>query len=168
MLLQLGCELAQGYGIARPMPAPALAPWLASWKPDASWGNQHLVSRRDLPMLFASVEHRSWIKAMDGYLSGERASPPALDHLQCHFGQWMSSDGRDRYGAYARFATIDQLHQQAHRLAAELCALKEQGQGPLALARLDALHGLGNAMLKEVQALTHESREPQGQPSETD
>jgi EAL domain-containing protein (putative c-di-GMP-specific phosphodiesterase class I) len=27
MLLQLGCELAQGYGIARPMPADELPGW---------------------------------------------------------------------------------------------------------------------------------------------
>ena len=36
-LLQLGCELAQGYGIARPMPAEQLADWAANWQPDAAW-----------------------------------------------------------------------------------------------------------------------------------
>jgi len=36
-LLQLGCDLAQGYGIAHPMPAVALPTWLASWQPDPSW-----------------------------------------------------------------------------------------------------------------------------------
>ncbi len=37
MLLQLGCELAQGYGIARPMPADQLPPWVAGWQPDEAW-----------------------------------------------------------------------------------------------------------------------------------
>ena len=36
-LLQLGCELAQGYGIARPMPASDIAEWAAEWKPDDAW-----------------------------------------------------------------------------------------------------------------------------------
>jgi EAL domain-containing protein (putative c-di-GMP-specific phosphodiesterase class I) len=36
-LLQLGCDLAQGYGIARPMPASQLPSWVASWRPDAQW-----------------------------------------------------------------------------------------------------------------------------------
>jgi EAL domain-containing protein (putative c-di-GMP-specific phosphodiesterase class I) len=36
-LLQLGCELAQGYGIARPMPAQDISNWVANWKPDQTW-----------------------------------------------------------------------------------------------------------------------------------
>jgi diguanylate cyclase (GGDEF)-like protein/PAS domain S-box-containing protein len=36
-LLQLGCALAQGYGIARPMPPDLLPDWAASWEPDLAW-----------------------------------------------------------------------------------------------------------------------------------
>jgi diguanylate cyclase (GGDEF)-like protein/PAS domain S-box-containing protein len=37
LLLKLGCEMAQGYVIARPMPADALMAWAAQWRPDAAW-----------------------------------------------------------------------------------------------------------------------------------
>lgn len=37
VLLQLGCELAQGYGIARPMPAADIPEWLDTWKTHDSW-----------------------------------------------------------------------------------------------------------------------------------
>ncbi|MBA6354452.1 MULTISPECIES: bifunctional diguanylate cyclase/phosphodiesterase [unclassified Colwellia] len=36
-LLQLGCNLAQGYGIAKPMPAHDVPAWVNNWRPDASW-----------------------------------------------------------------------------------------------------------------------------------
>ena len=36
-LLSLGCDLAQGHGIARPMPAAALPGWAAAWRPDVAW-----------------------------------------------------------------------------------------------------------------------------------
>ncbi|MGK0284472.1 MAG: diguanylate cyclase (GGDEF)-like protein/PAS domain S-box-containing protein [Patiriisocius sp.] len=36
-LLKLGCELAQGYGIARPMPADDIPKWVSSWKADDAW-----------------------------------------------------------------------------------------------------------------------------------
>jgi diguanylate cyclase (GGDEF)-like protein/PAS domain S-box-containing protein len=36
-LLSMGCELAQGYGIARPMPADEVPAWVTLWKCDADW-----------------------------------------------------------------------------------------------------------------------------------
>ncbi|MBB1074744.1 EAL domain-containing protein [Rhodoferax sp. 4810] len=35
LLLKVGCDLAQGYGIARPMPAEKIAAWVAGWQPQA-------------------------------------------------------------------------------------------------------------------------------------
>ncbi|WP_286239192.1 bifunctional diguanylate cyclase/phosphodiesterase [Neptuniibacter halophilus] len=36
-LLQLGCEYAQGYAIARPMPADQIAGWMETWRNPAEW-----------------------------------------------------------------------------------------------------------------------------------
>jgi diguanylate cyclase (GGDEF)-like protein/PAS domain S-box-containing protein len=37
LLLAQNCELAQGYGIARPMPASDIPHWVSSWQPDPAW-----------------------------------------------------------------------------------------------------------------------------------
>ena len=44
LLLKLGCELAQGYGIAHPMPGVELPDWVRNWKPDPTWGDVKSVS----------------------------------------------------------------------------------------------------------------------------
>jgi EAL domain-containing protein (putative c-di-GMP-specific phosphodiesterase class I) len=37
LLVEMGCHLAQGYGIARPMPADELSRWLVRWKASQRW-----------------------------------------------------------------------------------------------------------------------------------
>ncbi len=43
LLLTLGCELAQGFGIAKPMPARDIPAWVALWRPDATWSRPTLT-----------------------------------------------------------------------------------------------------------------------------
>jgi len=40
MLLQIGCDKAQGYAIALPMPADDFAKWATNWQPDPNWLNR--------------------------------------------------------------------------------------------------------------------------------
>ncbi|MCG6118291.1 MAG: EAL domain-containing protein [Aquimonas sp.] len=40
VLLRLGCRIAQGFGIARPMPAEDVAAWVAAWRNPAPWQAQ--------------------------------------------------------------------------------------------------------------------------------
>jgi EAL domain-containing protein (putative c-di-GMP-specific phosphodiesterase class I) len=36
-LLELGCDLAQGYGIARPMPPEQIPDWISGWRSPRAW-----------------------------------------------------------------------------------------------------------------------------------
>ncbi|MFT4607079.1 MAG: diguanylate cyclase (GGDEF)-like protein [Urechidicola sp.] len=45
-LLKLGCELAQGYGIARPMPASDIPQWASVWKADDAWQAVNLIEAK--------------------------------------------------------------------------------------------------------------------------
>jgi diguanylate cyclase (GGDEF)-like protein/PAS domain S-box-containing protein len=52
-LLKLGCAYAQGYGIARPMPAGAIVSWYSNWWPDTRWRRAAAVSSQQRPALVA-------------------------------------------------------------------------------------------------------------------
>jgi predicted signal transduction protein with EAL and GGDEF domain len=56
MLLQLGCELAQGDGIAKPMPGADVPDWLSGWRPDPAWADQTPLSQNDRLLLSAMVK----------------------------------------------------------------------------------------------------------------
>ena len=153
MLLQLGCEQAQGYGIARPMPAEELPGWAASWRPDPVWRELRAVHRDDLPVIIARVEHRAWVRAVEEYFRDERERPPPLDHRRCNLGRWLDSEARQRFGATAPFLAIEPLHREVHALVRDMCKLRADGAKERALAGLGELHGLRDRLLEELGRL---------------
>ncbi|WP_263769072.1 EAL domain-containing protein [Propionivibrio soli] len=152
LLLQLGCDLAQGYGIARPMAAADFPAWSATWRPDMAWRNLEPIHEDDLPLLFASVEHRAWVVALVNHLRGDGAPPP-LDHHQCRFGIWADGDGRLRYGDAPAFQVVQRMHRHAHVLALELCDLRRAGHDKEALARVDEIYNLRDTLISNVNML---------------
>ena len=58
MLLLLGCELGQGFGIGHPMPAQELPGWSATWRPDPAWVDCPPASRDEMRLLLADMAFR--------------------------------------------------------------------------------------------------------------
>ena len=153
MLLQLGCEFAQGYGIAHPMPGADFPAWVRSWRPDPAWGCVPLVSHEDLPLLFAIVEHRAWIIALEEHLKGKRDTLPLVHH-ECRFAHWLEKEGRALHGQEPAFQALASAHRQVHTLANEVCAIHAKGQNALALSRLPELGQLRDLLIEQLALLT--------------
>lgn len=147
LLLQLGCEQAQGFGIAAPMAADELPNWVATWWQRSGWSNLPLASNEDTTRLMAGVELRAWIKAMDSYLEGERTTQPILSH----FAQWLMGGDLEQYAGQSSFAAVSELYAQLHTLTSELCDLHVEGRDAQVQARLGDLHDLQETMLERLQ-----------------
>jgi diguanylate cyclase (GGDEF)-like protein/PAS domain S-box-containing protein len=153
MLLQLGCDLAQGFGIARPMPAGEIPNWMVNWRKAPEWNNLPAIGHADLPVLFASAEHKAWVVTIESFLRGERAAPMQLDHHGCRFGAWLDSVSTARHAMQPAIKAIEPLHLQFHELATALCALHDQNRNEDALARVGELKELLAAMLSQLKSL---------------
>ncbi len=157
VLLLLGCDLAQGFGIARPMPAGELPAWIAGFQPDELWSlaTAFQWSREDLPMLISEVDHNRWKNALGAYLAGEEPSPPPLDHRCCRFGKWLYGPDRQRYAAVDTFQSLEAAHFALHETGREMVLRKESGDGAAVDAlrpQLEKYSGHISDLIRQVQA----------------
>jgi diguanylate cyclase (GGDEF)-like protein/PAS domain S-box-containing protein len=160
VLLQLGCRFAQGYGIARPMPAAKVTPWRRDWDARNVWGkptDPSALSSRAFDLDVAVFQHQRWLNQMTGGIdAGDAEALNGLPPERCQFSTWYEGVGRDRFGEQPDYALVGARHQQVHDLAARLASAVQADDGQAAQglrAELEQAHGefvdllgeLGNA-----------------------
>ncbi|UCV20276.1 EAL domain-containing protein [Ferribacterium limneticum] len=124
LLLQLNCDHAQGYGIAKPMPAEKIVDWVRQWQPDPMWReiSDLYWDAADYPMLIAEIQLRNWVSQIV-YATNE-GQPAPCSHLdntsKCEFGQWYFGETRRRYESHPVFAEIERPHQRIHEIASQI------------------------------------------------
>jgi diguanylate cyclase (GGDEF)-like protein/PAS domain S-box-containing protein len=158
MLLQMGCEIAQGYGIAKAMPPDELFVWATSWRPDPRWAEVPQVHASNRPVLYACVEHRAWLSAFEACLQGRRTAPPSLDANDCRMGAWLNAEKQSARGTLSSVQAIENLHRELHGLAAEIFASQSEGRNSEGLSRLQQLHYLHDKCLARLRNFTRDSR----------
>jgi len=160
LLLRLGCDVVQGYGIARPMPAEQVFDWASTFVPDPQWSLWADVKWElsDLPLLVAQHDHLAWVKRVVLAAQGVNLNmPPEQLHdvHQCRFGHWYQGHGQQHYGDMAQFQAIEPVHQKIHALGAEVLRLHAQGQADAAAQACTELLATKDHMLKLLDELQH-------------
>ncbi len=157
MLLQLGCDCAQGYGIAKPMPAKDLQGWAAEWRADPRWLEMPKVQATNRAALFAVAEHRAWFGHFLGSLQGTRSMPPILDAAQCGMRAWLDAQRLLAGGTSPSLQAIETLHRQIHELASEIYLAHSGEHKQDGLGLLRQLRYLHERCMKRLQPFTRVS-----------
>ncbi len=153
LLLLMGCELAQGYGIARPMPPEQFMAWRKTWQPDPLWQTWDSAEHpaMDLALLLAEVEHRAWVVHLESFVNGEKDAPPPMDVHHCNFGKWYDTKGTRYLSHNDDVIALDRLHHQIHDLANEILVQHEAGRS-VATALVE-LNQLKDALIAALRRL---------------
>ncbi len=122
MLLIMGCETAQGYGIARPMPADHFPQWLSSYTPNQEWqhlGNKYRTAKENKVKLFKLTSNH-W---KDHFINNIQSSAeevehwPILDSKHCHCGTWIKQAKQKQLFEVEGLKQLSDVHDALHLIA---------------------------------------------------
>jgi len=140
MLLYMGCEYAQGYGIAMPMAYDEISQWVSSWRGDVKWEKlleyQKNYPNRDISV--ALYTYSNWVARIEAFvLQGGEA--PTVDEQDCHFTHWYKGIGRNRFGTRQSYPFVQAIHHEAHSMAKKIYLAMQKGETLQARKLLDKL-----------------------------
>jgi len=174
MLLMSGCERAQGYGIAKPMPAEEVVIWLNAYKPNIEWltfATQPMSARQQALKLF-ELTSRRWNQSFVDNIKQDFDKVehwPILDHRKCHCGSWLQRVKAQGLFDQIWLDEVEQAHHDWHALAYELRETYLSGHQGDAYAELnefarlfDQMQTLINSAIQPTTTLAKRKIQPDG------
>lgn len=152
ILMRLGCNIAQGYAISRPLAAHKLIDWIQQWQTQHPPKKIAVIRADKLPILYALVEHHAWVKRLKQYLQDVTLDQPPLDIHQCQFGHWLDQN-KAFFNQPVLIEEIDRLHRDVHQLANEFLLLKQADELHQVLMRFHEMEALRDQLTLKLNAL---------------
>ncbi len=118
MLLSLGCDAMQGFGIARPMEPDRIVEWFKMFRSDPRWRTgEGYPTREDFELLLMEVSHRHWFKkCMKSIrlLAATEEDTTTAPCDRCKMAQWHMGQGLQRFQTDPEFREIGTIHRNVH------------------------------------------------------
>lgn len=137
LLLSLGCEWAQGYGISKPMMASEVSNWIKTYQAPEQWlkHKQAAPATTSYGFLQIATLHNQFVERV---VKAAQDRAPSLfpkhidDPHHCKFGQWLEQQKLTAFGNTELYQQINLKHQEAHHLAKAIfdCLHTEQTMKP--------------------------------------
>ncbi|NOQ17082.1 MAG: EAL domain-containing protein, partial [Methyloprofundus sp.] len=125
VLLNMGCDHAQGYGIAKPMPAEKLESWLSSYKVNQHWVEfaKQESSKEERYINLMKLTCQRWqVKFTEQILSPNKGTThwPFMGSRECHCGHWIKQVKNEALFDIEWLKQLDSAHEKVHAIAKSL------------------------------------------------
>jgi len=133
MLLLMGCIQAQGYSIARPMPAVDIIDWLRNYTPNQEWlicANKKLSEKESRIQLFRLTLTR-WQQLFEKSIQlapDDIGQWPILKRTQCHCGIWIKRARNEKFFEEIWLIKLEEVHNIMHDIADDLFEKHQNGE----------------------------------------
>jgi len=154
ILIYMGCDYGQGYGIAHPMPFSEVENWAGVWNHSNQWQKliEYTKSHANRDIAIAIYSHMQWVEKIEKFvIDGEKV--PELDERSCQFYHWYKGIGRTRFGTRESFPFVQAIHHQAHKIANSIYTYVENNQKSKAIEMLDKLKNIQTQLIEMLLKL---------------
>ena len=145
MLLAMGCNNAQGYGISRPIPALDFPHWLTNYTPNQEWisyaNKDHTKKEKKITILNLSLlQFQQNFESNLQLPLNSFGKNPILNRNECHCGVWIEQAIQDQLFDKNWLATLEKAHIAMHDIADNLLNQYEEGNVTEARSGLKDFH----------------------------
>ncbi len=156
MLLHMGCKKAQGFGIAKPMPATSFDVWLNSYTPNEHWlhfSATHYSHKENSLEILKIINKRWQNRFKKAVLSSHCHSDfwPIINSQNCHCNNWINRKKQERLFKKKSIKRLTEAHDKIHTLANTIKRKHQAGEVESAQALLADLELVFNEMHSATQ-----------------
>ncbi|PCJ29941.1 MAG: diguanylate cyclase [Gammaproteobacteria bacterium] len=156
MLMLMGCDLAQGYFISKPMPAEQIPVWLDRYPANQKWLESKEITlnerdkRLELLMLLITQWHQRFTKNL--FLAEDKIEFwPISNREQCGCGRWITAEMDNSLFDKEWLSDLQSLHDKLHTSADDLKSHYLLGELEIARVGVNDLNIAYDSMHQSVQ-----------------
>jgi len=153
----MGCEKAQGYGIARPMPAANIPNWLSEYRPNKEWLIHRdkvfsPLEKRKQELIITSTQWKKRFLTAINAEPGQGARWPILNTNQCHCGTWLKLATKEQLFKEHDLLSLGSAHDEFHAIAQKLYSSYQEGNINEARKGLNKFQHSFNHIIKALES----------------
>jgi diguanylate cyclase (GGDEF)-like protein/PAS domain S-box-containing protein len=158
VLMRVGCDVVQGYYIAKPMPGDDVLAWCTDFRPQPAWQQWAAATwdRSHLPLVLAEYDHLKWVQQLVASLDHPALALPPTSIAGgdgCRFCHWLAQQGQHDYGHLGEYRDIGVQHARIHEIATIIERLRADGDSEQARVEVSALMQAKDAIVGRLAQL---------------